>query len=74
MESFHTNLTCDYFVHMGWDKTIRSGRNDVDLQNLNVKYTYDAIRLANRLHAKKFVGLGSQSESEPYFRSSSPIY
>jgi nucleoside-diphosphate-sugar epimerase len=53
---------CDYFIHMGWDKTIGDGRNDVYLQNLNVKYTLDAVMLAKRLGCKKFIGLGSQAE------------
>ena len=53
---------CDYFIHMGWDKTIGDGRNDVYLQNLNVKYTLDAVMFAKRLGCKKFIGLGSQAE------------
>ena len=53
---------CDYFIHMGWDKTIGDGRNDVYLQNLNVKYTLDAVMLAKILECKKFIGLGSQAE------------
>ena len=62
LEKFNTCLTCDYFIHLGWDKTIGDGRNDVYLQNLNVKYTLDALTLAKKMNAKKFIGSGSQAE------------
>ncbi len=62
LENFDTNLNCDYFIHLGWDKTIGEGRNDVYLQNLNVKYTLDAVKIANKMKAKKFIGVGSQAE------------
>ena len=62
LEKFNTDLACDYFIHLGWDKTIGEGRNDVYLQNLNVKYTLDAVGLAKRMNAKKFIGVGSQAE------------
>ncbi len=63
LEKFNTvGLTCDYFIHLGWDKTIGEGRNDVYLQNLNIKYTLDAVKLANKMNAKKFIGIGSQAE------------
>ena len=62
LEYLKPSLKCDYFIHMGWDKTIGNGRNDVFLQNMNVKYTLDAINLAKRMNAKKFVGIGSQAE------------
>lgn len=62
LAEFNTDVQCDYFIHMGWDKTIGEGRNDVELQNLNVKYTLDACKLAKRMNAKKFLGLGSQAE------------
>ncbi len=62
LEKYNPSITCDYFVHMGWDKTIGNRRNDVYLQNLNVKYTLDAIYLAKKMNANKFIGLGSQAE------------
>lgn len=57
---------CDYFIHMAWDKTIGVGRNDVYLQNMNIKYTLDAINLAKKMNAIKFVGIGSQAEYGPH--------
>lgn len=62
LSNYKTKLKCDYFIHLGWDKTIGEGRNDVYLQNLNIKYTLDACKLANAMGAKKFVGIGSQAE------------
>lgn len=53
---------CDVFYHMGWVATIGDGRNDMRLQLDNVKYTLDAVALAERFGCKKFVGAGSQAE------------
>lgn len=62
LSNFNSEITADYFIHLGWDKTIGSGRNDVYLQNLNVKYTLDACNLAAKFNCKKFIGIGSQAE------------
>ena len=63
------NIQCDVFYHLTWDKTLGAARDDVDGQILNIQYTLDAVRLAQRLGCKKFVGAGSQAEygivSEP---------
>lgn len=53
---------CDVFYHFAWAGTIGDGRNDVYLQNQNVKYTLDAVRTAADLGCKRFVGAGSQAE------------
>ena len=55
-------VNCDVFYHFAWAGTIGDGRNDVCLQNQNVKYTLDAVRAAARLGCKRFVGAGSQAE------------
>ena len=52
----------DTFYHLAWDGTFGESRNDLSLQNLNVKYTLDAVELANKLGCKTFVGAGSQAE------------
>lgn len=62
LSSYSSEQTADYFIHLGWDKTIGDGRNDVYIQNQNVKYTLDAIKLAKRMNCKKFIGAGSQAE------------
>lgn len=53
---------CDVFYHFAWAGTIGDGRNDVYLQNQNVRYTLDAVRAAAGLGCKRFVGAGSQAE------------
>lgn len=52
----------DVFFHFAWNGTFGDSRNDMDLQNLNVKYTLDAVRLAKRLGCHTFIGAGSQAE------------
>lgn len=52
----------DTFFHFAWDGTFGQSRNDMYIQNLNVKYTLDAVELANRLGCKTFIGAGSQAE------------
>lgn len=58
--------TCDAFYHLGWNGTIGDCRNDMNLQMQNVRYTLDAVRLAERLGCKVFVGAGSQAEYGRY--------
>ena len=52
----------DYFFHFGWAGTTGAARNDMFLQNKNVKYTLDAVELAARFGCSVFVGAGSQAE------------
>jgi nucleoside-diphosphate-sugar epimerase len=52
----------DVFYHLAWEKTYGASRDDVDTQVANIRYTLDAVRLANRLGCKKFIGAGSQAE------------
>ena len=53
---------CDVFYHFAWDGTFGDDRNNLYKQNLNIKYTLDAVELANRLGCKTFIGAGSQAE------------
>lgn len=55
-------LSADVFIHFGWAFTDKSGRNDVEKQLQNVRFTIDAVHLAQRLGCRKFVGAGSQAE------------
>lgn len=50
------------FYHLGWIGTDRTGRMDPYVQQQNIAFTLDAIRLASRIGCKKFVGAGSQAE------------
>lgn len=52
----------DIFYHFGWAGTFGKLRNDMYLQNQNVKYTLDAVELAHALGCGAFVGAGSQAE------------
>jgi len=52
----------DVFYHLAWAGTTGAARNDVYLQNSNVKYALDAVSAAARLGCHTFVGAGSQAE------------
>ncbi|MBQ2314471.1 MAG: NAD(P)-dependent oxidoreductase [Treponema sp.] len=52
----------DIFMHLAWAKTSVGGRDDVDAQLKNIRYTLDAVRLAQRCGCSVFVGAGSQAE------------
>lgn len=53
---------CSAFFHFGWSGTYGEARNDVFLQNLNIKYTLDAVKAAKLMGCGVFVGAGSQAE------------
>ncbi|MEG0485880.1 MAG: NAD(P)-dependent oxidoreductase [Oscillospiraceae bacterium] len=55
-------VQCDMFFHFAWGDTFGKGRNDMDSQIANISYTIDAVRVANALNCKVFVGAGSQAE------------
>ena len=52
----------DTFFHFGWMGTFGDARNDMYLQNENIKCTLDAIELANKIGCRIFLGAGSQAE------------
>ena len=64
MEEYQVDETepFDIFFHLAWAGTSGIARNDMYLQNKNVKYALDAVNLAHRFGCKKFVGVGSQAE------------
>jgi len=55
----------DVFYHFAWADTSKINRDNPILQERNIKYTLDAVELANRLGCKKFIGAGSQAEYGP---------
>lgn len=57
------NEKYDVFFHLGWSGTYGKDRNDLAKQELNIKYTLDAVTLAAKLGCKVFVGAGSQAEN-----------
>ena len=52
----------DLFFHLGWSGTYGASRDDMYMQNQNVRYTLDAVELAHHLGCSVFVGAGSQAE------------
>lgn len=59
------NERYDVFFHLGWSRTDRDGRKDMELQSENIGFTLDALQLAKRLGCKCFIGAGSQAEYGP---------
>lgn len=53
---------CDVFFHFGWAGTFGNIRNDMYLQNKNIRYTLDAVELAKECGCHTFIGAGSQAE------------
>ena len=43
------NAHASAFFHLGWDGTFGASRNDTEIQEKNIIYTLDAVRLAKRL-------------------------
>lgn len=62
LSSFNSSEKYDAFYHFAWDGTIGESRNDMYLQNQNIKYCLDAVNLAKRLGCYTFIGAGSQAE------------
>lgn len=52
----------DIFVNFAWDGTTVEGRSFVDVQNNNVVYTREAIKVAHTMGCRLFVETGSQAE------------
>lgn len=52
----------DAFFHFAWAHTIGAGRNDMNAQIENIRYTIDAVRAAAALGCRVFLGAGSQAE------------
>lgn len=56
------NRQYDVCYHFAWSGTTGAARNDMYLQNDNVRYALDAVELAARFGCKVFIGAGSQAE------------
>ena len=52
----------DVFYHLGWQGTTGDARNDLFLQEENIRYTMDAAAAAKRFGCRLFIGAGSQAE------------
>ena len=56
------NKQYDVFYHLAWEGTTGAARDDMYLQNQNVRYALDAVAAAKRFGCKRFIGVGSQAE------------
>lgn len=65
-KDIHLNGSCDAFFHLAWCGTDKASRENPDLQQNNIGYTLNALRLAKHLGCKKFIGAGSQAEYGPH--------
>lgn len=52
----------DVFYHFAWMGTTGTARNDMYLQNRNVRYALDAVEAAHTFGCIRFIGAGSQAE------------
>lgn len=57
-----TGKDYDVFYHFAWEGTTGAARNDMYLQNQNVRYALDAVAAAKRFGCHTFIGAGSQAE------------
>lgn len=52
----------DVFIHLAWAGTGHDGRDNTEIQKLNIAYTKEAMRAARRMGCRLFVMAGSQAE------------
>lgn len=57
-----TGKKYDVFYHLAWMGTTGVDRNNMYLQNKNVEYALDAVKVAKRFGCNTFIGIGSQAE------------
>lgn len=72
-----TGKVYDVFYHFAWAGTAGAGRNDMYLQNQNVKYALDAVAAARRFGCHTFIGAGSQAEygrAEGRLKPDTPVF
>lgn len=56
---------CDTFYHIAWGNTGESRNKSTELQSRNIFYTLQAVRAAEALGCRRFIGAGSQAEYGP---------
>lgn len=73
----NTGKKYDVFYHLAWQGTVGIERNDVYIQNQNVQYALDAVKVAKRFGCNTFIGAGSQAEYgrvEGILRGDTPVF
>ncbi|MDE7179356.1 MAG: NAD(P)-dependent oxidoreductase [Lachnospiraceae bacterium] len=66
LKCWSENHPIEAFYHLAWDGTFGDSRNDMYLQNRNVKYALNAVDAAAELGCEVFIGAGSQAEYGRY--------
>lgn len=61
-EKINIDDSFDTLFHFAWEGTNKEDRNNPIIQERNIKYALDAVRLAKRSGCKRFIGIGSQAE------------
>lgn len=56
---------CDTFYHIAWGNTGEARNKSTELQSRNIFYTLQAVRAADQLGCRRFIGAGSQAEYGP---------
>ncbi len=72
-----TGKEYDVFYHFAWEGTTGADRENMYLQNQNVRYALAAVETAARFGCKRFVGAGSQAEYgrvEGLLRPDTPVF
>lgn len=52
----------DAFFHLGWSHTDKESRKKPQLQVENISSSIEAVKIAQKLKCRKFIGAGSQAE------------
>lgn len=72
-----TGEVYDVFFHLAWIGASGPKRNDMYIQNQNIRYALDAVGAAKRFGCHTFIGAGSQAEygnTESVLKSDSPTF
>lgn len=67
----------DVMFHLAWAGTTGEARDNIYIQNKNIEYSLDAVKLAKRVGCEAFIGIGSQAEYgrvEGMLRSNTPTF
>lgn len=56
---------CDAFYHFAWAGTGREERDEPTIHERNIRYTLEAVELAEKAGCRRFIGAGSQAEYGP---------
>lgn len=76
-EALPDDKPCETFYHLAWGGTFGADREDLALQMRSIAGTLRAVRMAQRLGCRTFVGAGSQAEygrTQETLRPDTPVF